>query len=285
MVKKYFVNFIDDYSRYTKVYLIKHKDEAFDVFLKYKAEVENQLNKKIKRIRSNRGGEYVLFNEYCVREGIIHEVTPPYSPESNGVAERKNRTLKEMMNVMLISSNAPDNLWEKTFLLHFFYKIGYLIRKLVKHLMSCGEVIKYLRVWGCLAKVMLLDPKKRKIGFKTSDCMFLGYVEHSVAYRFLVLKSDVIEHNTIVETKNIEFSEHIFPLKVSETHEQSIDNNSDAMCEVLRRSKRQRKKTFFGDNFYTYLVENNLTSFLEATRVSDSKQWDKAIKTEIESIQ
>ena len=95
---------------YTKMYLIKHKDKAFDVFLKHKTEVENQLNKKIKRIRSNKGGEYVLFNEYCLREGIIYEVTLPYSPEFNGVAERKNITLKEMMNAMLISSSAPDNL-------------------------------------------------------------------------------------------------------------------------------------------------------------------------------
>jgi len=94
--------------------------------------------------------------------------------------------------------------------------------------------LKYLRVLGCLAKVMLPDPKKRKICSKTSDCMFLGYAEHSVAYRFLVLKSDVIEHNTIVETKNVEFFEHKFPLKVSEIPEQSIDKNNDDMCEVLR---------------------------------------------------
>jgi len=118
---------------------------------------------------------------------------------------------------------------------------------------------------------MLPDPKKGKIAYKTSNCMFLGYVEHSAAYRFLVLKSDVIEHNTIVETKNVEFFEHIFPLKVSETPEQSIDNNNYAMCEVLRRSKRQRKETSFGDDFYTHLVENNPTSFLEATRVPDAK--------------
>ena len=108
--KKYYVTFIDDFSRFTKVYLLRNKDEAFDVFLVYKAEVENQLNKKIKRVRSNRGGEYILFNEFCEKEGIIHEVTPPYSPQSNGVAERKNRTLKEMMNAMLVSSNALDNL-------------------------------------------------------------------------------------------------------------------------------------------------------------------------------
>jgi len=60
-------------------------------------------------------------------------------------------------------------------------------------------------MWGCLAKVMLPDPEKRKIGSKTSDCLFLGYVERSAAYRFLVLNSEIIECNTIVETKNVEF--------------------------------------------------------------------------------
>jgi len=78
-------------------------------------------------------------------------------------------------------------------------------------------------VWGCLAKEMLVDLKKKKVGSKTFECMFLGYADHSVAYRFLVFKSDVIEHNTIVETKNVELFEHIFPLKVSETPEQPID--------------------------------------------------------------
>ena len=100
-------------------------------------------------------------------------------------------------------------------------------------------------MWGCLTKVMLLDPKKRKIGSKTSDCMFLGYAEHSVAYRFLVLNSDIIERNTIVETKNVEFFEHIFPLKSSCTSEQPIDSVSDAMSEDIRRSKRRRKETSF----------------------------------------
>ena len=107
--------------------------------------------------------------------------------------------------------------------------------------------LKYLRVWGCLAKVMLSNPKKRKIGSKTSDCLLLGYAEHSVAYIFLVLNSDIIERNTIVETKNVQFFEHIFPLKVTSTSEQPIDIASDTMCKDLRRSKRQRKETSYGD--------------------------------------
>ena len=55
--KKFYVTFIDDYSRFTIVYFLRNKDEAFDMFLSYKAEVENQLNRKIKRIRSDKGGE------------------------------------------------------------------------------------------------------------------------------------------------------------------------------------------------------------------------------------
>ena len=58
---------------------------------------------------------------------------------------------------------------------------------------------------------MLPDPKKRKLGSKTSDCMFIGYAEYSTAYRFLILKNDVLDCNTIVETKNVEFFEHVFP--------------------------------------------------------------------------
>ena len=75
--------------------------------------MENQLSKKIKRLRIDRGGEYEPnpFNSFCEDHRIIHETTPPYSPESNRVIERKNRTLKEMMNAMLVSSGALLNLW------------------------------------------------------------------------------------------------------------------------------------------------------------------------------
>ncbi|KAL4347277.1 hypothetical protein GQ457_17G016550 [Hibiscus cannabinus] len=67
-------------------------------------------------VRSDRGGEYVEpFGEFCSQHGIIHEITPPYSPQSNGVVERKNRTLKEMMNALLESSGLSQNMWGKLF--------------------------------------------------------------------------------------------------------------------------------------------------------------------------
>jgi hypothetical protein len=111
--KKYFITFIDDATRYCQLYLVKTKDEALNCFKIYKAEVENQLEKKIKRARSDRGGEYIPneFGEYCVEHGIIHETTAPYSPQSNGVAERKNQTLTDLINAMLDSSGLPK-LWQ-----------------------------------------------------------------------------------------------------------------------------------------------------------------------------
>ena len=88
--------------------MLRGKDEVIEVFKHYKNEVENQLGKRIKAIRSDRGGEYESpFMEFCSEHGIIHQTTAPYSPQSNGIAERKNGTLKEMMNAMLISSGLP----------------------------------------------------------------------------------------------------------------------------------------------------------------------------------
>ncbi|KAJ0052308.1 hypothetical protein Pint_00881 [Pistacia integerrima] len=110
--KKLYITFIDDYSRYTRVYLLRSKDEVIKMFLTYKNEVENQLNKKIKRLRMDRGGEYESYDldSFCRDHSIIHETTRPYSPQSNGVGERKNRILKEMVNAMLISFGALFNL-------------------------------------------------------------------------------------------------------------------------------------------------------------------------------
>ena len=93
--KKYFITFIDDCTRYCYVYLLNSKDEAIDAFRQYKTEVENQLDKKIKMIRSDRGGEYESpFAEICLENGIIHQTTAPYTPQSNGIAERKKSNFK-----------------------------------------------------------------------------------------------------------------------------------------------------------------------------------------------
>jgi transposase InsO family protein len=104
---------IDDASKYCYVYLLKTKDEAMNCFKTYKAGVENQLEKNIKRFRSDHGGEYFSneFDLFFAEYGIIHERTPPYSPQSNGVAKRNNRTLTDFVNFMLETAGLSKAWW------------------------------------------------------------------------------------------------------------------------------------------------------------------------------
>ena len=111
------------------------------------------------------------------------------------MAERKNRTLKEMMNAMLISSCLPQNIWGEAIL-----SANYLLNKVPKKKTEktpyeLGKGMKpsckYLRVWGCLAKVAVPPPKKVRIGPKTIDCVFIGYAHNSAAYQFLVYESNI----------------------------------------------------------------------------------------------
>jgi hypothetical protein len=111
--QRYFMTMVDDASRYCYIYLLKTKDGALNCFKTYKAEVENQLEKKIKHFRSDRGGEYFSneFDLFCEEHGIIHEMTPPYSPQLNGVAERKNRRLTDLVNSMLDTDGLSKAWW------------------------------------------------------------------------------------------------------------------------------------------------------------------------------
>ena len=115
--KRYFMTFIDDCTRFCYVYLLKTKDEALHYFKIYKDEVENQLKRKIKWLRSNRGGEYFSsdFSEFSVEHGIIHERTPPY-PQFNRIAERKNHTQTELVNAMLETAGLSKEWWGEAIL-------------------------------------------------------------------------------------------------------------------------------------------------------------------------
>lgn len=88
------------------------------ICLRHKAEVENQLERKIKALRSHKGGEYksLTFLDFCAQHEIIYQTTDPYTPQQNGVAGRKNRTFKDMINSMLNSSELPHNLWGEALL-------------------------------------------------------------------------------------------------------------------------------------------------------------------------
>ena len=99
----YYASFIDDYSRKTWIYFLKNKNEFFEKFKEFKALVENLSEKKIKILRSDNGGEYTSgdIKDLCKQAGIKRELTIPYNPQQNGVAERKNRMIIEAVKSRL----------------------------------------------------------------------------------------------------------------------------------------------------------------------------------------
>ncbi|KAL2237188.1 UNVERIFIED_CONTAM: Retrovirus-related Pol polyprotein from transposon TNT 1-94 [Sesamum indicum] len=305
------------HSRYCYAFLMKNKDEALDKFILFKNEAETQTGKKLKRLRSDRGGEYESskFNEYCQTFGIIHKETPLYSPSSNGMAERKNRTFKDMINSLLLTSGLPKYLWGEALntACHILNRVP------LKHNTSTPfelwrgrkPSLKYFRVWGCLAKVLILEHKRKKLGPKTVDAVFLGYVETSYALRFLVIKSEIpgIEVNTIVEFRDAVFLEDVFPLKTGIRSNVSLDdslastsipehvekmsnvgvgpsssNQTHEESDEPRRSKRARIVKDFESDFVAYNIEDDPITFKDAMASSEAKQWKEAVKSEMDSI-
>lgn len=104
---------IDDFSRYTHVYLLQHKSEAARKIQEFVEEMKTQFGKKPKIIRSDRGGEYTskALTDYYEKEGIKAQFAVPYNPQQNGVAERKNRSLVEMTRCMLTDADLDKKLW------------------------------------------------------------------------------------------------------------------------------------------------------------------------------
>ena len=143
-------------------------------------------------------------------------------------------------------------------------------------------------MWGYLAKVFFLEPKKRKLGPKIFDVMFSGYSYNSATFRFLVtkLENNLVEVNTIIETKNVNFLENIFPMKLSgeQKDQKMIRDKSIKPYEPVIRSKRDRKDKNLGDGFYTFLIDEDPKTYKEAIPSSDALLCKEAINSEIKSI-
>ncbi|GKD86215.1 zinc finger, CCHC-type containing protein [Tanacetum coccineum] len=234
---KYVITFIDDASRYCYVYLLHAKHEALDKFKIYKQEVELQGRDLIKVLRTDRGGEYYDL-VYFQSSGIIHQTTAPYTPQQNGVAERKNKTLKEMVNSMLSYSGLSKGFWDEAMLIAYYIlnRIPNKNSKQTPYEIWTKKVpnLTYLRVWGCRAVIRLTEPKMKNLGEKGIDCIFIGYAEHSKYYR----PRGMIQPSS------------------SKIDEDEVEGTDDVPGpSVPRKSTRTRKAKSFGSDFQLYLVE------------------------------
>nr|GEX52831.1 zinc finger, CCHC-type [Tanacetum cinerariifolium] len=202
--------------------------------------------------------------------------TSPYTPQQNDTAERKNRALKEMVNSMLSYSGLSKGFW--------------------------GEAI---------AVVRLPDPKRKTLDDKGIDCIFVGYDEHSKAYRFYVIEpNDSISINSIIESRDAIFDENHFSLIprpkdiIPNVQESQMDDHTDDVPNEIsepRKGKRVWKAKSYGFDFqlclversrdqvgsqysYCYSIKEDPRTYNEAMQSRDATFWKKAIDDEIRFI-
>jgi Integrase core domain/GAG-pre-integrase domain len=202
----YFLLFIDDFSRMNWVYFLQTKGEAFKCFKKFKGMVETQSGMKIKKIRSDRGGEYQSneFKQFCENEGIIHQLTLPYTPQQNMIVKRKNKTIVELARSMLTGKRLPHNFWAEV-VATAVYLLNITPTKAVFNITPYEAwhgrktAVGHLKVFGCVAYSMVNSQNRRKLDEKFEKDIFIGYCQQSKGYKIYIpdTKKTITRRNVI----------------------------------------------------------------------------------------
>lgn len=206
--KRYFLSFIDDFTRKTWIYFLHEKSEAFAMFKNFKAYVEKESGAYITSLRTDRGGEFNSneFEEFCKVQGISRQLTAAYTPQQNGVAERKNRTIMNMVRSMLVEKKVPKMFWPEAvkWSVHILNRCPTLAvqNKTPEEAWSgIKPTINYFRVFGCVAHAHIPDQKRSKLDDKSKKCVLLGVSDESKAYKLYdpVSKKIIISKDVIFE--------------------------------------------------------------------------------------
>ncbi|CAJ2639322.1 unnamed protein product [Trifolium pratense] len=189
--KRYFITFTDDMSRKTWIYFMYEKSEALTMFKKFKALVENECKQAIQCFRTDMGGEYTssAFNEFCDTHGIRRQLTAAYTPHQNGVSERKNRTIMNMVRCMISEKNVPKSFWPEAvnWAAHILNRSPTFAVKDVTPEEAWSGIkpsVSHFKVFGCIAYVHVPDNLRKKLDDKSTVCIHLGLSEESKAYKF-----------------------------------------------------------------------------------------------------
>lgn len=309
---RYILTFTDDYTRKVTVYCLKSKDEVVEYVRKYIARVERETDKKIKRFRSDNGLEYCnktlkrMFDEM----GIKHERTNVDTPQMNGIAERINRTLLDLVRAMLKSAELPERFWAEAVVTACYIKnrdIHSSINDVPERIWTGNKPsVKHLKVYGCLAYAYIIKQGRQKLDSRGRECILVGYSTQTKGYRLWdPIKGDIIQ------TKHIEFVEdtcghdYIYSKRtletpfntdnidetddrddidadsetiISETCEENVDNKVESSSSQKTASVEKRKvgrpkkvvKNPWGCLGKPKNIELNLTEIIEPTNYEEA---------------
>ncbi|KAJ8765425.1 hypothetical protein K2173_013183 [Erythroxylum novogranatense] len=211
MGHRYFVIFVDDFTRFTWIYFMKAKSEVFNIFLQFEQLIKRQFSKNILAFHSDWGGEYQRLHQYFRKNGINHRIACLYTHEQNGTAERKIRHLVDTGLTLLAHAHLPLKYWN--YALEQSAMIINILPSDVLHKISpffklFSKDPNYLSIhsFGCSVFPLLRPYNNHKFNFRTTECVYLGQSPFHSAYRCLDSKT-----GRVYLAKHVRFHTQTFP--------------------------------------------------------------------------
>lgn len=221
-----FLTIVDDYTRAVWVYFLKSKDEVYESFVSFYNLVKTQFDKAIKVVRTDNGTEFFnkRMNFFLAQNGIVHQSSTVYTPQQNGVVERKHRHLLNVARSLMFQGGVPLRFWSEA-----VSTATYLINRTPSSILDgkspfeliYGSVpnLKHLRTFGCLCFTTRLNVTD-KFAVKSDKCVLIGFSNVKKAYKVLSLDT-----NSVFFSRDVQFYEHVFPFKMkSDFSSKTIDN-------------------------------------------------------------
>ncbi|GJV05168.1 putative ribonuclease H-like domain-containing protein [Tanacetum coccineum] len=202
MHKKYCLVVTDDYSRFTWVFFLATEDETSGILKSFITEIENLVDKKVKIIRCDNETEFKnkVMSEFCEKKGIKREFSVARTPQQNGIAERRNRTLIEAARTMLADSKLPTTFWTKAVNTAYYVQNRVLVVK--PHNKTPYELFRdrtpalsFMKPFGCHVTILNTLDYLGKFDGKSDDGFFVGYSLNSKAFRVYNIRTMRVEEN------------------------------------------------------------------------------------------
>lgn len=302
----YFITFTDDHSRLGYVYLMRYKSESFEKFKEFRNEVEKQTSKHIKVLRSDRGGEYLStdFLDHLKDNGILSQWTPPGTPQLNGVSERRNRTLLDMVRSMMSYTDLPISFWGYA-LETATYILNRVPSKSVPQ--TPYEIwngkkpsLNHVKIWGCPAYVKKHDVDKLEA--RSDKCRFVGYPKESLGYYFyhpteqkvfvskfaIFLEKEFLQEGSkgnkveLEEEFNEPQNQPMIPFEVGPSNTQPLRKSIRVSAPPERYGYLLQGDEIFHLGNIDY--PNDPNTYKEAMSDIDSRKWQEAMKSEMDSM-
>ncbi|GJR64762.1 putative ribonuclease H-like domain-containing protein [Tanacetum coccineum] len=204
--KTYYMVITDDFSRFSWVFFLRTKDETSGILKDFIRQIENQLNKKVKTIRCDNGTKFKNRDmiEFCGSKGIKREYSNARTPQQNGVAERKNRTLIEAARTMLADLFLPNTFWAKAVSTACYVLNRVLVTKpqnKTPYELITGKIpiISYIKPFGCHVTILNTIDHLGKFDGKSDEWFLVGYSLNNKAFRVYNLETERVEENLHIQ--------------------------------------------------------------------------------------